>query len=77
MIENKIKNWIDASNENKAYPIIILKVDIVDMENVLNSIKKLNNKTRYFFVNKIDLIYEHFRFSEINQILIIKKNHYI
>lgn len=77
MKENKIKNWIDASNENKAYPIIILKVDIVDMENVLNSIKKLNNKTRCFFVNKIDLIYEHFRFSEINQILIIKKNHYI
>lgn len=77
MIENKIKTWIDASNENKAYPIIILKVNDEDIESIFNSIKKLNNKTRYFFVNKIDLIYEQFQFSGINQILIIKKNHYI
>ncbi|MCT7639092.1 hypothetical protein [Aliarcobacter butzleri] len=77
MIENKIKTWIDASNENKAYPIIILKVNDEDIESIFNSIKKLNNKRRYFFVNKIDLIYEQFQFSGINQILIIKKNHYI
>ena len=77
MIENKIKNWIDASNENKAYPIIILKVNDEDIESIFNSIKKLNNKIRYFFVNKIDLIYEQFQFSGINQILIVKKNPYI
>ncbi|WP_419673759.1 hypothetical protein ACN2C0_09380 [Aliarcobacter butzleri] len=77
MIENKIKNWIDASNENKAYPIIILKVDIVDMENVFNSIKKLNNRKRNLFVNKIDCMQQENKFSLINQILIVKKNPYI
>ena len=28
MIENKIEKWINDSNENKAYPILILKRDI-------------------------------------------------
>ncbi|WP_164469443.1 hypothetical protein [Aliarcobacter cryaerophilus] len=77
MKENKIEKWINDGNENKAYPLLILKVNDEDIENIFNSIKKLNNRKRHFFVNKIDLTYEQFRFSPINQILIIKKNHYL
>ena len=50
MIENKIEKWINDSNENKAYPILILKVNDENIENVFNSIKKLNNLKRHFFV---------------------------
>ena len=34
MIENKIEKWINDSNENKAYPILILKVKDEKIENV-------------------------------------------
>ena len=77
MIENKIEKWINDSNENKAYPILILKVNDENIENVFNSIKKLNNIKRHFFVNKIDCMQQENKFSLINQILIIQKNHYI
>ena len=77
MIENKIEKWINDSNENKAYPILILKVNDENIENVFNSIKKLNNIKRHFFVNKIDCMQQENKFSAINQILIIKKNLYI
>ncbi|WP_419677727.1 hypothetical protein ACN2EN_09170 [Aliarcobacter lanthieri] len=77
MIENKIKTWIDNSNKNMASSMVILKVNDEDIENIFNSIKKLNTKKRYFFVNKINFIYEPFQFSPINQILIIKKNQYV
>ncbi len=77
MKENKIEKWINDGYENKAYPIMILKVNDEDIENIFNSIKKLNNRKRHFFFFFIDLTYEQFQFSPINQILIIKKNHYI
>ena len=78
MKENKIKKWLNDVNENKASAILILKVNNEDIENIFNSIKKLNNTTkRHFFVNKIDYIQQENKFSPINQILIIKKNHYI
>lgn len=77
MIENKIKTWIDNSNKNMASSMVILKVNDENIENVFNSIKKLNNRKRHFFVNKIDYIQQENKFSLINQILIIKKNLYI
>ena len=77
MIENKIKTWIDNSNKNMASSMVILKVNDENIENVFNSIKKLNNLKRHFFVNKIDYIQQENKFSLINQILIIKKNLYI
>lgn len=77
MIENKIEKWINDSNENKAYPILILKVKDENIENVFNSIKRLNNIKRHFFVNKVDYMQQENKFSAINQILIIKKNLYI
>ena len=77
MIENKIKIWIDNSNKNMASSMVILKVNDENIENVFNSIKKLNNLKRHFFVNKIDYIQQENKFSLINQILIIKKNLYI
>lgn len=76
MIENKIKTWIDNSNKNMASSMVILKVNDENIENVFNSIKKLNNLKRHFFVNKIDYIQQENKFSLINQILIIKKNLY-
>ena len=77
MKENKIEKWINDSNENKAYPILILKVKDENIENVFNSIKRLNNIKRHFFVNKVDYMQQENKFSAINQILIIKKNLYI
>ena len=77
MKENKIEKWINDSNENKAYPILILKVKDENIENVFNSIKRLNNIKRHFFVNKVDYMQQENKFSLINQILIIKKNLYI
>ena len=77
MIENKIKTWIDNSNKNMASSMVILKVNDENIENVFNSIKKLNNLKRHFFVNKIDCMQQENKFSLINQILIIQKNHYI
>ena len=77
MIENKIKTWIDNSNKNMASSMVILKVNDENIENVFNSIKKLNNLKRHFFVNKIDYIQQENKSSPINQILIIKKNLYI
>lgn len=77
MKENKIEKWINDSNENKAYQILILKVNDENIENVFNSIKKLNNIKRHFFVNKVDYMQQENKFSAINQILIIKKNLYI
>ena len=77
MIENKIKTWIDNSNKNMASSMVILKVNDENIENVFNSIKKLDNRKRHFFVNKIDYIQQENKFSLINQILIIKKNLYI
>ena len=50
MIENKIKTWIDNSNKNMASSMVILKVNDENIENVFNSIKKLNNLKRHFFV---------------------------
>ncbi len=40
MKENKIEKWINDGYENKAYPIMILKVNDEDIENIFNSIKK-------------------------------------
>ena len=77
MKENKIEKWIDNSNKNMASSMVILKVNDENIENVFNSIKKLNNLKRHFFVNKIDYIQQENKFSLINQILIIKKNLYI
>ncbi|PUE65384.1 hypothetical protein [Arcobacter lacus] len=77
MKENKIEKWINDGNENKAYPLLILKVNDEDIENIFNSIKKLNNRKRHFFVNKIDCMQQENKFSLINQILIVKKNPYI
>ena len=77
MKENKIEKWINDSKENKAYPILILKVKDENIENVFNSIKRLNNIKRHFFVNKVDYMQQENKFSLINQILIIKKNLYI
>lgn len=77
MIENKIKTWIDNSNKNMASSMVILKVNDENIENILNSITKLNNRKRHLFVNKIDYIQQENKFSLINQILIIKKNLYI
>ena len=77
MIENKIKTWIDNSNKNMASSMVILKVNDENIENVFNSIKKLNNLKRHFFVKKIDYIQQENKYSLINQILIIKKNLYI
>lgn len=77
MKENKIEKWINDSKENKAYPILILNVKDEEIGNIFHSIKKLNNNKRCFFVNKIDYIQQENKFSLINQILIIQKNHYI
>ena len=77
MIENKIKTWIDNSNKNMASSMVILKVNDENIENVFNSIKKLNNLKRHFFVNKIDYIQQENKSSPINQIFIIQKNPYI
>ncbi|PRN00079.1 hypothetical protein [Aliarcobacter cryaerophilus] len=77
MKENKIEKWISDSNQNNANPILILNVKEQDIENILKSIKKLNNIKRHFFVNKIDCMQQENKFSLINQILIIQKNHYI
>lgn len=77
MIENKIEKWISDSNQNNANPILILNVKDEEIGNIFHSIKKLNNNKRCFFVNKIDYIQQENKFSLINQILIIQKNHYI
>ena len=75
MIENKIEKWISDSNQNNANPILILNVKDEEIGNIFHSIKKLNNNKRCFFVNKIDYIQQENKFSLINQILIIQKNH--
>ncbi len=77
MKENKIEKWISDSNQNNANPILILNVKEQDIENILNSIKKLNNRKRHLFVNKIDYIQQENKSSPINQIFIIQKNPYI
>ena len=77
MKENKIEKWINDSNQNNANPILILNVKEQDIENILNSIKKLNNRKRHLFVNKIDYIQQENKSSPINQIFIIQKNPYI
>ena len=43
----------------------------LNIENVFNSIKRLNNIKRHFFVNKVDYMQQENKFSAINQILII------